>query len=157
VQTRGDLVAAAAELAAGVQHGHHHLEGRLLQLWLQVDRDATPVVGHGDRAVGVDHDLDAIAVTGQRLVDRVVDELVDHVVQAVHVGVADVHARPATNRLEALEDLDVGAGVVGRGRQVLPVDVPAVVWIFEWVVRKGHCVVLRWRRVSRAPPLQLAG
>ena len=83
-----------------------------LQLRLQVDRDAAAVVRDGDRAVGVDDDLDVIAVAGQRFVDGVVDELVDHVVQAVHVGVADVHARPLADGLEPLEDLDVGAGVV---------------------------------------------
>ena len=37
--------------------------------------------------------VDAIVVAGQGFVDGVVDELVDHVVQAVHIGVADVHAR----------------------------------------------------------------
>ena len=118
VQTRGDLVTAAAELAAGVQHGHHHFQGRLLQLRLEVDRDATAIVRDRDRAVGVDNHLDPIAVTGQRLVDGIVDELVDHVVQAVYVGVADVHARPATNSFEALEDLDVGARVGAAGLQV---------------------------------------
>ena len=52
-------------------------------------------------------DVDAIAVAGQRLVDGVVDDLVDHVVQAgAVVGVADVHARALAHRLEALEDLD---------------------------------------------------
>ena len=44
---------------------------------------------------------------GQRLVDRVVDDLVDHVVQpGAVIGVADVHAGALAHRLEALEDLD---------------------------------------------------
>ena len=42
------------------------------------------------------------AVAGLRLVDRVVDQLEDHVVQTRGVvGVADVHARAACGRLRA--------------------------------------------------------
>ena len=55
-------------------------------------------------------------VAGERLVDGVVDDLVDHVVQAgAVVGVADIHARPLAHRVEALEDLDRFGAVVGRG------------------------------------------
>ena len=56
---------------------------------------------------------DPVAVAGQRLVDRVVDDLPDQVVQAALTGRADVHARALADRLEALEDLDRG-GVVRR-------------------------------------------
>ena len=48
-----------------------------------------------------------VGMAGQRLIDGVVDDLVDHVVEArAVVGVADIHARPFANRIEALEDLD---------------------------------------------------
>ena len=69
---------------------------------LSIDRDA---------AVDVDrHRRPAVAVPGQRLVDRVVDDLVDQVVQAALAGVADVHAGPLADRFEAFQDLDlVGA------------------------------------------------
>ena len=53
------------------------------------------------------------AVAGLGLVDRVVDELEDHVVETRQVvGVADVHAGTLANSLQALEDLDVFGGVV---------------------------------------------
>ena len=76
------------------------------------------VVDHRDRVVGVDRDLDRVVAAGQRLVDRVVDHLVDEVVQAAHTGRADVHAGPLAHRLETLEDGDVlrvvpGALLVG--------------------------------------------
>ena len=64
--------------------------------------------------------VDRRGVAGHRLVDRVVDDLPDEVVQAALVGRADVHARPAADGLEALEDLDAGGGVVGAGRARLP-------------------------------------
>ena len=44
VQTAGHRVGAAAELAAGVQDGEHDLDGRLLFLLVDVDRDAAAVV-----------------------------------------------------------------------------------------------------------------
>src|SRR5262249_46328887 len=81
-------------------------------LGVDVDRDAAAVVAHGDRAVMVEHHVDLAAVAGERLVDRVVDDLVDHVVQArAVVGVADVHAGPFAHGVEPAQDLDRVGGV----------------------------------------------
>ena len=86
------------------------------------------VVDDRDRVVRVDRDLDRVAAAGQRLVDRVVDDLVDEVVQAAHAGRADVHARPLADRLETLEDGDV-LGVVAAiaGCSVVAVVLEATV------------------------------
>jgi hypothetical protein len=56
-------------------------------------------------------------MAGERLVDGVVDDFVDHVVQArAVIGVADIHAWALADRVEALEHLDrVGAVVFGAG------------------------------------------
>ena len=108
MQAAGDLVAAAvAELAAGVQDGQHDLDGRALLLLHDPDGDAAAVVDDRDGVVGVDRDVDARAVAGERLVDGVVDDLVDEVVQPAHAGRADVHAGSLAHRLETLEDGDV--------------------------------------------------
>ena len=48
VQAAGDLVAAAAKFAAGMQFGHHHFQGRLFLGRVDIHRDAAPVVDHGD-------------------------------------------------------------------------------------------------------------
>ena len=53
-------------------------------------------------------------MAGERLVDGVVDHLVDEVVEAARAGRADVHAGSLADRLEALEDGDV-LGAVGLG------------------------------------------
>ena len=119
----GDRVAASAELAAGVQHREHDLDGRTLLDGVHVDRDAAAVVDDGDRAVCAQGDRDVVGVAGHRLVDGVVDDLVDQVVQTPLAGGADVHARALANRVEALEDLDV-SGVVGQ----------------RWTPIKGHSV-----------------
>ena len=112
MQAARDGVAAATELAAGVQHREHDLDRRLGRVGrVRVDRDATAAVDHADAAVGQDRHVDQVVVTGQRLVDRVVDDLVDEVVQAPLTGRADVHARALAHRLEAFEHLD-GVGPV---------------------------------------------
>ena len=53
MQAAGDLVAGAAELAAGVQHGEHDLGGRLVVLLHDADRDAAAVVGDGEELSGL--------------------------------------------------------------------------------------------------------
>ena len=113
VQAARDLVAVVVELAAGVQHRQHDFGRRPAALVL-IDRNAAAVVDDGDRVVDVDRDVDLVAVAGQRLVDRVVDDLVDEVVQARRAGRADVHRRPLAHRLEAFEDLDLVGAVVVR-------------------------------------------
>ena len=63
VQPARHLVAAAAELAARVQRGHHDLGRRLaLVLRVLVDRDAAAVVDDAHAAVGEQRDVDAGAV-----------------------------------------------------------------------------------------------
>ncbi len=121
VQAARDLVAVLVELAARVQLGQRDLGGRALGLVLVVHlhagRDASAVVGHRDRVVGMDGHDDVVAVAGECFVDGVVDHLEHQVVQAGAVGgVADVHAGALAHGLEAFEDRDrtFAVGVVGR-------------------------------------------
>ena len=116
VQAAGHLVGVLVEFSAGVELGHDDLGRRDAFALVDAGRDAAAVVAHGARAVGIERDQDVGGVAGQRLVDGVVDDLVDHVMQArAVIGVADIHARPLAHRIEALEDLDrFCAVVVGR-------------------------------------------
>ncbi len=71
-----------------------------------------PLSSTRDRSVGVERDQDPVAMTGQRLVDRIVGDLEHHMVEArAVVGVADIHAGPLAHRVEAFQDLD-GIGAV---------------------------------------------
>ena len=90
------------EFAAGVQDGHDHLGRGDALLRVDIHRNSTAVIRHGDRLIGVDRDLDVRAIAGQRFVDRVVDDFENHVVQAGPViGVADVHSGPLANGVKA--------------------------------------------------------
>src|SRR5207302_3922565 len=112
VQATGHLVASAAELAAGVQHRHHDLGRGALLAGVHVDWNAAAIILDGHRVVVVNDDVDACAVSGEVLVDGVVDNFVDEMMQAgAVIGVADVHAGPLAHALEAFEHSD-RAGVV---------------------------------------------
>src|SRR4051794_15604962 len=116
VEPAGDLVALAAELAAGVEHGQHDLGGGLvLVVGVVVDGDATTVVVDPAAAVGEQRHHDAGRVAGHRLVDRVVDHLVHQVMQTGQTGRSDVHAGAFANGLEALQHGDV-LGAVSHSR-----------------------------------------
>ncbi len=79
----------------------------MLVVHLDTGRDAAAVVRNRDRIVWVDGDDDVVAMPGQGLIDRVVDDLEDQMVQTGTVrGIADVHARALAHRLQALQNLD---------------------------------------------------
>src|SRR5919108_4938237 len=64
--------------------------------------------------------LDEVVPTRERLVDRVVHNLVDQVVEASRARRADVHTGSQTDGLEALENGDVLCGVGGFSHQKSP-------------------------------------
>ena len=113
MKAAGNLVAPAAELAAGVEHGVNHLQGRPPGLGLDVHGDAAPVVGNGDGVAFVDGHGDVRAVPGQGLVNGVVHDLVHQVVQTRGGSRADVHTRPLAYGLQALQHLDL-RGIIFR-------------------------------------------
>ena len=77
-----------------------------------VDGDTAAVVDDRDGIVFMDGHVDLRAVAGQSLVDRVVDDLVDQMMQTARTGGTDVHTGALADRFEALEHLDVRAIVM---------------------------------------------
>ena len=115
MQAARDLVGLLVELPPGVEVGHDDLGCRYPFFAVNLGRDAAAVVAHRHRAIGIQHHLDAVAEAADRLVDGVVDNLVDHVMQArAVVGIADVHARTLAHGVKTAQDLD-GVGAVFRG------------------------------------------
>jgi hypothetical protein len=54
VQADRDFVGLVVELAAGVQHGHHHLHGGDVLAFMKVNGNAAAVVVHAYGAVGLE-------------------------------------------------------------------------------------------------------
>ena len=114
VETARDLVGVLVEFTAGMQVGHDDLGGRDTFLVMDTDGDAASVVGHRARAVGVQAHGDRVTIAGERLVDRVIDDLIDHVMQAgAVIGIANVHSRTLAHGIEPAQYLD-RLFVVGR-------------------------------------------
>ena len=86
-----DLVAVAAELPAGVELRQHDRESGKPLVGNDVHRNARAGVPNGHRVVRVDGHLDEVVAVGERLVDGVVDHLVDEVMEAARARRPDVH------------------------------------------------------------------
>ena len=100
------------EFSARVKGGEDHFHRALLRLRVAVDRNTPAIIHNGDgRTVYVQRHLDVLSVPVHRLVDRVVDDLPHEVVKTGRADAADVHPRPFTDRLEALENGDIFRGV----------------------------------------------
>jgi hypothetical protein len=82
VQAAGNLVGILVELTAGMELGHDDLGRRNTFALMDVDGNAAAVVAHGDGIVGIEDHVDASGMARERFVDRVVDDLVDHMMQA---------------------------------------------------------------------------
>jgi hypothetical protein len=70
------------------------------------DWNTAAIVHYGNPRVGQDRYLNVIAITRQRLVDRVVHDLVDQMVNSALIGAANVHAWASSYRLESFKDLN---------------------------------------------------
>ncbi len=114
MQAARHLVGVLVELSAGMELRHDDFGGRDAFAFVDLGRDAAPIVLDSDRAVGVQGDGDLVAEARERLVDRVVHDLVDHVMQTrAVIGVADIHARPLAHGVEALQHFDQFRAVLG--------------------------------------------
>ena len=112
VQTAGGFVHFGIELAARMQGGHDHFErGFVGEFGMRINRDAAPVIGNRQEAVGVEFVGDDIGVAGHRFVHRIVDDFGKQVMQRLFVGAADIHARTTPDRLQPFQHLDGRGGI----------------------------------------------
>ena len=112
MQPAGNFVGVVVELGAGAELRQAKLEAGHLELLIEPDRNAAPVVFDRDAPVGLDLDRELRAVTGHGLVDRVVHDFLYEVVQAAGRRIGDVHTRTLTDVLGALEHLDLAVVVI---------------------------------------------
>ena len=128
VQAAADLVPPAAELPAGVEHGHDDFDARLAHLRHDIDGDPPAIVGHGDAVLFVDDDVDLMAEPGERFVDAVVHHLEDQMVESPAAGASHVHAGTLSNALETFQDLNLLCVVVSVGHAATypPMQAPKV-------------------------------
>ena len=122
VQTAGDGVAVGVEFAAGVQGRQHDFQSTGTGLLVLLDGNAAAVVLDGATAVGLNPNDDFRAVSGQGLVDGVVQHFVDEMMQTADAAVADVHVRTLAHRVHAAQHLDIAGIILIVLRAVLSVN-----------------------------------
>ena len=102
MQAAGETVSAAlplVELAPRVQAGEDQFDNGCFFLGMHAKGNATAIVFHADRGIGMQGDLDFFAVSGQGFIGRVVQHFLDDVQRVVGPG---VHAGPLFDGLESL-------------------------------------------------------
>ena len=67
----------------------------------------------------MDGDVDFVGIPGERLVNRVVHDLINQMMQPQLTGRADVHSRPFAHGLHAAKNLNRVGGVVAVALAVL--------------------------------------
>ena len=107
MQPAGNLVRILVELSARMKLGHDDLGGRHAFALVDVGRDSAAIVTDGAGTVRIEDHRHFLGKTGKRFVDGVIDDLVDHVMQAgTVVGIADIHPRALADGIQSFEHLD---------------------------------------------------
>ena len=111
MQTARHLVGAFVELTSGMEHSQNHLKGALMLLLVHIHGDTAAIVDHGDGVVFVDGHFDVGTEACQGLVDRVVDHLINQMVQTLYTYISDVHGRTLTHCFQPFQHLDIAGAV----------------------------------------------
>ena len=106
MQTAGNLVTVLVELTAGVQHGHHDLQRRLMLLRVHVNRYTTTVILNGDGVVFLYMYGYLVAESCESLIDGVIHHLIHEVMQTFLRDIADIHCRALAHRFQTLKHLN---------------------------------------------------
>jgi hypothetical protein len=88
------------EFSARMKRAKDDLQRAFLGFLVQFDGNAPAIVLDRAASVGVYLDADFVAETGERLVYRVIQNLVNEVMQAAHAAVTNVHIWAFANRFK---------------------------------------------------------
>src|SRR5262252_8227124 len=98
-----------------MQGSKDDLEGGFVwKAGVRIDRDTSAVVANGNPVARGELNLDSRSMAGDGLVHGVVEHFGGEVMEPAFVGPTDVHAWPATHRLQPFENLDILRGIAVR-------------------------------------------
>src|SRR5579875_559675 len=99
VQPTRNLVGSALELSSRMKPSESQFHPGHVVLSVNVYREATAVVSHGDGTIRVKGYINAVAVARQRLINRVIAYLHEKMMKPLRIGTPDVHGRATANGL----------------------------------------------------------
>ena len=100
VQAAGKVVVALGELATGVQAGEDQLDARQAFFFMKIHRHPAAIVLDTQRAITVQHHVDAFGMAGQCFIHTVVDHFLSQVIGPAGVC---VHSRALAHRVQATQ------------------------------------------------------
>ena len=115
MQTARHLVRTFIKLTTSVQHSHNHLKSRTTLFFVHIHRNTTTIICHCYRIVRIDIHLNVSTITCQSFVNRVVNYLINQVVQTLRTSVANIHRRTFTYGFKTLEHLNTTCAVLFCG------------------------------------------
>ena len=114
VQSTRNLVGIIIKFTAGMQLRHDHFGCRNALFSVNIDRNAAAIVSDRYRPVLVQLHLDNITMPGKRLINRIIDNLIDHVMQpGTIIRVADIHAGALANSVQTAQHLNRICAIIG--------------------------------------------
>ena len=112
VQTSGNFVGVLVELTTRVQHRQNDRSGTHPLCRVHVSRDTPSVVCDDTGTLFRKRDVDRVTIPRHRLIYRVVDNLINQVMQAAMARIADIHPRSFSDGFKSFEDLDITRTVI---------------------------------------------
>ena len=107
VKTAGNLITAAAEFTAGMEHCKYHFQGRFSGLRLNACGDASAVVLNGDDITLTNLHLNVITVTRHGLVDGIVHDLIHQVVKTRRGLGTNIHTGALSDCFQSFQHLNL--------------------------------------------------
>ena len=101
MQAAGIFISALSKFSAGVQICQHQLDRRHFPFGMNIDGNAAAIVSHRDRSIDMNGHFDLRAKSRKMFVDGVIDDFVNQMMHPTLIRIADEHARPFPDCLEA--------------------------------------------------------
>ena len=103
VQTAAGLICGIVEFTAGMQSRKYQTL-RADPFFVHTHGNTTTVIFHGCGAVGFQCHLYRITISGQMLVHRVINDLVDQMIQSLGGDAADIHSGSFSYRFQTFQN-----------------------------------------------------
>ena len=99
MQSTGNLVIAVIKFTSSMQHRHNDFCCRL-PFFVDIRRNPPAIIRNRHGFIGMHHHPNNIAVPLKCFVNRIINELLNHMMQSgAIISIANVHSGPLSNRI----------------------------------------------------------
>ena len=119
VQTTGHFISPTAKLATGMKNCKYHLNGGNARLVIDTHGNPSAIVYDCDRIILVDSHINGVTKARQSLIHRIVNYLIDQVVQTSAGGSTDIHTGSLPDSLETFQYLDLVGSILMFNRCII--------------------------------------